>query len=144
MKNFRLVKIVLVATLFTSLLSSSANADAKYPGTPGGNVSKTTIKTLVISFDRDVAKLSNAQLLQILAVAKLKNTTFKVSGYASQAGNASYSMNISKIRAESIAKQIKEYSPKAKITTQGYGTLKNSACKKYNNRCVVITATTKK
>ena len=69
----------------------------------------------------------------------MKDVRFSVAGYASKVGDEKYNLILSRVRAKSIANQILQIQPTVQINTKGYGILKNEACNKYENRCVVVT-----
>lgn len=139
------IRKVLTATgstlLISGLLATPSLADAKYPGNPGSGLSPIVIKTLVIPFNNNVSTLSKVQIRTINSAAKLKNTKFTISGYASNSGDKKYNLRLSKKRAEAIESQILNLQPGANTIAKGFGVLVNEQCSKYENRCVVVTIT---
>jgi hypothetical protein len=139
MRINRIGTALISLSVFTTIFTAPAFADAKYPGTPGSGLGKTVVKTLVIPFKNDVASPSATQIYTIRSSARMKDVKFTVAGYASKVGDEKYNLLLSRARAKSIANQILDIRPNANVFSKGFGILKNEACNKYENRCVVVT-----
>ena len=92
MSNNRIGKCFVALSVFSTLLTAPAFADAKYPGTPGSGLSNTVVKTLVIPFKNDVASPTASQVSTIRSSARMKDVRFSVAGYASIVGDEKYNL----------------------------------------------------